>query len=286
MSLLCGMNQKDIKDKVVLRSIGVCPVCGKGKMIQGTAGWTCNHFKDFRDMCSFTIFGSYCGYVLTEKDAVDIITRGYTEVKELHARNDRPYSGILRLVGEKIEPMPVDNALDRRCPFCGGRVLETGTGWMCENYNTGQKGERCKVFIPKTVMSREVTRQEAETLLAEESTEALDGFIYEGKEFSSRLVLEKDKGCRINGKVCACPKCGGDIYIGRKAYNCSNFRVSYIHCDFVVWRQIYGHRVTIDEVRSLCKDGKTGVLEFFTKDGTRMERTMVMDKEWKVRLKG
>ena len=64
-----NMDQKDIKDKVVLNYIGTCPVCGKGRMLQGSAGWTCNHFKDWEDKCSFTIFGMYSGHVVTEEEA-------------------------------------------------------------------------------------------------------------------------------------------------------------------------------------------------------------------------
>ena len=278
---LCGMEQNRLGDEVVLRDIGPCPVCGKGRMIEGSAVWTCNHFRNWRDFCSFTVFRTYSGHVLTEEDAVALITGGHTEAMNLVTREGRPYRGVLRLSDGKVECVPQED-MAGTCPFCGGRVRRTSTGWMCERYFSHDS--RCRLFIPGTILGRQVAQEEAMRLLDKGRTDVLDGFAYNGRTFSSCLVLDREKGCRVDGRICRCPVCGGDIYPGDRAYNCSNYREKEIRCGFFIWREIYGHRVTADEVRSLCSTGRTGLIGFHTARGGTMQRSLVMDENWKVRL--
>ena len=276
-----NMDQKDIKDKVVLNYIGTCPVCGKGRMLQGSAGWTCNHFKDWEDKCSFTIFGMYSGHVVTEEEAVSLITEGRTGVVDLMTKDGKPYRGFLKIEDDKVKVSGVTEYLDTECPACGGKVRKVKDGWACINTAV----EKCKLFIPSTICSRHISPDEVRELLEKGRTEVLDGFVKkDGKTFSSCLVIEQDGSCRLDGRICRCPKCGGDVYAGSKGYNCSNFRNKDIRCDFVIWRNIHCHAVTVDEVRVLCGGGRTGLLDFKTQEGGSRARSMMLDDNYKVRL--
>jgi len=277
------MDQSDLRDKVKLNYIGTCPVCGKGQMLQGSAGWTCNHFKDWTELCRFTIFGSYSGYVLEEKDAVDLITKGSTDIHQFRTMEGVPYKGRLCLSEGKVKVVPLHRELAVRCPLCGGKVIETQGGWMCKNYMKGDDGH-CPVFIAEQIMGRPVSEEEAVLLLDKRMIGPLDGFIYKGRMFASCLVIDPLKGCRVNGRICKCPKCGGEIYAGTRAYNCSNFRNEDIRCDFVIWRDIRGHEVTPEEVRQLCAGKRTDLIDFTTKEGYHMSRSMIIDDSWNVKL--
>lgn len=68
------------------------------------------------------------------------------------------------------------------------------------------------------------------------------------------------------GVVCVCPRpgCGGNIFMGRKGYGCSNYRTG---CGFVIWKESLGRTLTDTMVKSLVEKGKTGKLKFGGKDG-------------------
>ena len=123
------MNQNDLPLEVVLHRIGECPVCHKGQMLQGSAGWTCDYFKNLQDKCTFTIFQSYDGYVLTEDDAVELITAGKTGKRNFHTLDGKPFTAILKLVGNKIKVVGENAILSVRCPKCGGKVKEMQKGY-------------------------------------------------------------------------------------------------------------------------------------------------------------
>ena len=162
------MNQSELKDKVTLKYIGTCPVCGKGRMLQGSAGWTCNHFKDWQDKCEFTIFGMYSGHTVTEEEAVKLITEGKTEEMDLFTKEGKKYRGILTVQDGKVKVRGVRRYLDTRCPVCGGKVWETGGGWVCEGAAAG----RCSMFIPAVVCSRHTQPEDVRQLLSEGRTES------------------------------------------------------------------------------------------------------------------
>ena len=81
----------------------------------------------------------------------------------------------------------------------------------------------------------------------------------------------------FDNTLCKCPKCGGNLYINKKAYNCSNYRNETIKCDFVIWREMSGRSITPEEAIELCEKKETPVLTGFRdKNGQPMERKLVL----------
>ncbi len=277
------MEQNDLTPEVVLRRIGECPVCHKGQMTQGTAGWTCDYFRNLQDKCTFTVFGSYDGYVLTEEDAVRLITEGETEPKPFVTLSGKPFTARLKRVGDKIKVVGDNAVLDIPCPACGRKVKELQNGYACEGFFK-EGVDHCNLWIPKTICERPISREDVEELLENTSTEVLDGFSANGKTFSSCLTVKQDGTVSLDGQICRCPKCGGTVFAGIKAYNCSNFRNPAVKCDFVVWRVQSGHRMTVDEVRSLCLQGSTPVLEFRTREGVTYTRRLIITETGDVKM--
>lgn len=141
------------------------------------------------------------------------------------------------------------------CPVCGGNVVKTLKGFSCEN-SMGDNPS-CKFFVNGVVANRKMTDQDVAHLLTVKS-EVFDGFSSnEGKAFSSALTIMPDGSIDLNSKVSVCPRCGGDIFVGMKGFNCSNFKDNENPCNFVVWRNIAGHLVSLAELRQVCEIGVT-----------------------------
>ena len=103
-----------------------------------------------------------------------------------------------------------------RCPVCGGNVVKTCKGYRCEN-NTGET-PKCGVFINGVIGNRKMTDEEIATLL-EKHEIMLDGFATkEWKTFPTVLVLNADGSVDMQSVIGKCPKCGGDIRVGSKAF--------------------------------------------------------------------
>ena len=160
-----------------------------------------------------------------------------------------------------------------RCPLCSGNVVKTCKGYRCEN-NTGEDA-KCGLFINGVIGNRKMSDEEISTLL-EKREIMLDGFATkEWKTFPTVLSIKQDGSLDMNSIVGKCPKCGGDIRIGTKAFNCSNYKDQDRPCGFVIWRNIGGHLLTLDEVRQICNDGQTAeAVDMFREDGFKFTKTL------------
>lgn len=275
------MNQSDLPLEVELHRIGTCPVCGKGQMLQGSAGWTCDYFKSLEDKCTFTIFGIYDGYTLTEDDALELMRDGLTGERQFHTKAGVPFTGRLKRYGEKIKVISSSSMLSVPCPHCGGKVRVTQKGYACVNFFRDGV-DHCNLWIQGEICGRKITEEEAEILLERGYTEVLDGFESNGKPFSSCLKISKHGDATLDGDICRCPKCGGRVYAGIKAYNCSNFRNPAVRCDFVVWRKLAGRVMSVDDVRTLCNNGHTPILTFYTREGRAYDKRLMLTQDGKV----
>lgn len=81
-----------------------------------------------------------------------------------------------------------------------------------------------------------------------------------------------------------CPVCGGNVVKTCKGYRCENntgedgkcgLLQEGSPCDFVIWRNIAGHLMTLDEVREICADGVTShEVEMFGENGSVYRRKL------------
>ena len=79
-------------------------------------------------------------------------------------------------------------------------------------------------IYPK-LLHKEKYHWKQQKYLPKEKTPFMTGFkSREGNDFSSRLVLTENLDISFDNTLCKCPKCGGNLYINKKAYNCSNYR--------------------------------------------------------------
>ncbi|SDH70914.1 type IA DNA topoisomerase [Desulfosporosinus hippei] len=81
-----------------------------------------------------------------------------------------------------------------------------------------------------------------------------------------------------------CPKCGGEIIEGQKGFGCSNWREG---CHFVLWKTpICGKVLTVNQVKSLLKKGKTPLIKGFkSKSGKTFAAYLIWEDQLEAKLK-
>ena len=81
-----------------------------------------------------------------------------------------------------------------------------------------------------------------------------------------------------------CPKCGGAIIEGQKGFGCSNWREG---CYFVLWKTpICGKVLTLNQVKSLLKKGKTPLIKGFkSKSGKSFNAYLIWENSSEAKLK-
>ena len=154
-----------------------------------------------------------------------------------------------------------------RCPKCGGNVVKTCKGFRCEN-SIGDNPS-CNLNINGILGNRKMSDDEITELLTNRRI-MLDGFMSkEGKAFPTVLELTDNGEVLMQSVIGKCPNCGGDIRVGNRAFNCSNFTNQTSKCEFSIWRNIGGHQLTLTDAQDICdKVITSAALELYRDDGS------------------
>lgn len=94
-------------------------------------------------------------------------------------------------------------------------------------------------------------------------------FVQWRKSFPTVLELADDGAVNMQSIIGKCPHCGGDIRVGSRAFNCSNYANQTAQCNFAIWRNIGGHQLTLAEAKEICeKQITSSELEMYREDGS------------------
>ena len=182
------------------------------------------------------------------------------------------------------------------CPLCQqGTVTENAKAYGCSRYREG-----CKFAIWKVVAGKRLTERQAQMLLTRGATERLKGFKSKaGKPFAARLKLDAEfkvsfdfdgrgpeaKAAKQEAKTkkqeteekMMCPKCGaGQIIEGKKGRGCNRYREG---CQFVVWHEIAGKKLTEKQMATLIGKGRTGMIKGFkSRSGKAFSARLKLDE--------
>lgn len=272
--------------------LGTCPVCGKGQVAEGPTVYRCSYAASMEDKCDFHFFKNCYGAEITPKIAKQLIEEGQTEVLDFTSKAGKKFKGYLKIEGENVKMEFANNSdnltlLDAPCPICGAPMAIFNNGYACMNYHEmDENGEKkCNLWINKTIAGRLISQEEVEQLLLEGQTDFLEGFTSNsGNDFSSRLVINDEGAVSFDSTICKCPKCGGDIKIGNKSYNCSNWKTQ--GCNFTIWREIAYRKITPEEVKQLCENKATEVLTGFkNKDKSKtFSGQLILSDDFQVKI--
>lgn len=79
-----------------------------------------------------------------------------------------------------------------KCPKCGEKIFETENSYICERFQGDRKP--CNFKLSKTILGKDIPKEQAEKLLTTGKTDLLEGFISKrGRPFSAYLKLEEEK---------------------------------------------------------------------------------------------
>lgn len=272
-----------------IEKLGICPVCKKGQIVTANIGFMCNYFKSFEDKCNFNIFKSYYGKIVTKEIVKELIDRGETSIYEdFETKLGVKFSASLKIFQEEkqayVKAKFHKAVLQTPCPICKGNVEITKNSYLCEHYHPIDENA-CKLYIPRKICGKDISMENAEILLKGEKTPFIPGFRKQnGEEFTTRLYLNDALRIEFNNDLCHCPKCGGILYVSLKAYNCSNYQDKNIKCNFVIWREINGRKITEEEAIRLCSKGETEPLVFTNREGEKYEKKLIITEDFKVQV--
>jgi DNA topoisomerase-3 len=140
--------------------------------------------------------------------------------------------------------------------------------------------------------SAELTARWEERLARmEKGAERRPDFMSDINRFTTELVegvrgMEGEKLAAPSGgrePLGACPKCGAPVTETGKAYGCSAWKKS--GCDFVIWKQVSGKRLSENQAKQLLAKGRTGQMKGFkSKAGKPYSAALTLDAEHRVKL--
>jgi DNA topoisomerase-3 len=190
---IVGADGAPVEDR---RAIGPCPN-GDGEIRENRAAFGCSSWKSKTEPgCGFTIWKSQRGFTVTAEQVRELLETGTAELsgpqpaKLVLADGNQP-----QIVGEDGAPLARTARASREpiatCPKCGGEIRENSRAFGCSSWKS-KKNPGCGFVIWKSTKGREITADDAKTVIEQGHTPWLD-FRDRAGPFRGRLVLQDDR---------------------------------------------------------------------------------------------
>ena len=177
-----------------------CPVCDQGSIRITTTAYLCdNPDCTFRGMQNIM-----CKRPITPEEAKPIFTDGKsTLLEDFTSRRNKPFNAFLKLEKNRVtydfppraaaadaKRFPVVPGVVAVCPKTKANIVETETHYTTEDNSTD-----CKIHLDRCISKRDITREEAKTLIETGSVGPFDDFISKktNNPFSASLYLKKNQ---------------------------------------------------------------------------------------------
>ncbi len=177
-----------------------CPVCDHGSIRITPSAYNCdNPDCNFRGMQNVM-----CKRPITPDEAKPIFTKGKSVLLEdFTSRRNRPFNAFLMLDKNRVsfdfppraaaadaKRFTVEPGVVAVCPKTKANIIETETHYTAEDSSTN-----CKIHIERCISKRDITREEAKTLIETGSLGPFDDFISKktNNPFSATLYLKKNQ---------------------------------------------------------------------------------------------
>src|SRR5438876_2467211 len=195
--------------------LGKCPKCG-GRIFEFGMSYVCENSVGPNKTCDFRSGKVILQQPVDREQIKKLLTTGKTDLlARFISRKGRPFKAYLVLTDKKVlafdlerarpnpkkdgkpkNPVPKMDSTEKeplgKCPKCGGKIFETENSYICEHSQADRRP--CKFKLSKTILGKDIPKEQAQKLLAAGKTDLLDGFISKrGRPFSAYLKLEEDK---------------------------------------------------------------------------------------------
>jgi len=195
--------------------LGKCPKCG-GRVFELGMSYVCENSVGPNKTCDFRSGKIILQRSIDREQMKKLLSTGKTDLLERFiSRKGRPFKAFLVLTDKKDvgfefekrepkakkerkpkEPAPKIDFTGKQplgeCPVCGGKIFETDSSYICEHSQADRKA--CKFKLSKTILGRDISKEQAQKLLTTGKTDLLDDFISKrGRPFSAYLKLGDGK---------------------------------------------------------------------------------------------
>jgi len=195
--------------------LGQCPKCG-GRVFELGMSYLCENSVGPNKSCAFRASKVILQQPLDHEQMKKLLGAGRTDLlPRFISRKGRPFKAFLVVtdkkdVGFEFEKRELKAKKERKprepvakidfsgeeplgkCPTCGGKIFETENSYICERSQADRK--RCKFKLSKTILGKDIPKEQAQKLLTTGKTDLIDGFISKrGRPFSAYLKLEDGK---------------------------------------------------------------------------------------------
>ncbi len=276
----------------------VCPVCG-GEMETTPFGYGCSNYKKDGNGCKFSI-GTIAGRDLAEEEAVELLTKGHTEVLSgFISKSRKRFSAALVLEKDEEGKVSINFDFSKnepeilagvKCPVCGSDMEITSFGYSCVKHRNDP--ESCYFSIGK-IAGKSLGVDDLTDLLQKGETEVLKGFTAKNKKkFSAALCLKTGEDGRKTVEFdfskneaeiledVVCPMCGGQIQKTSFGYGCMNYEQQNPQsCRFAIGT-LAGRDLTEAQVKALLTDGRTETIRGFkSKTGKKFDACVALETD-------
>src|SRR5437660_5512187 len=195
--------------------LGKCPKCG-GRVFELGMSYLCENSVGPNKTCDFRAGKVILQQPVDHDQMTKLLKTGKTDfLPRFISRKGRPFKAFLvqtdkKDVGFEFEKREPKTKKERKpkepvakidftgkeslgkCPKCGGKIFETENSYICDHSQADRRP--CKFKLSKTILGKDIPKEQAQKLLAAGKTDLLDGFISKrGRPFSAYLKLEEDK---------------------------------------------------------------------------------------------
>ena len=256
-------------------ALGSCPKCKQGSVRENTKAYGCSRY---REGCDFTIWKTVARKKLTEKQAKELLEKGKTtRLKGFTAKSGKKFDAVLKFDADF--KVVFDFGAES-----GGQGQSPPRGRATEGRPAATRGgEEERQLPPLSTYESPPPDYESPPSNYEELPSAYrpapsSGHPPSASEEQSTPPSGRAPSAERQSPVC--PKCGqGRIIEGKRGYGCNRFREG---CNFVVWKEVAGKKLTENQIYQLIDKGKTRSLKGFKgKSGRSFQARLVLSPEWK-----
>ena len=177
-----------------------------------------------------------------------------------------------------------------RCPRCGGRVLDAGRLYACENAMAREKKGQaaCNWRLWKVFRRCAITEGALGRLLAGDEV-VIECATESGDAYRLTVFLDPDRNFAlypVRRVVGECPACGGRLLESDRVVRCENNRTHQVGgrwvndgtCSFRVQKDINGVRLSTAEIARLASGEEVFLRGLAGKGGRKLDAWMRLDR--------
>ncbi len=168
-------------------SLGQCPKCQKGKILNRKTFFGCS---EYQNGCDFMLPAKIKGKKLSDSQIKKLVNNHVTDFINGFSGEKGEFTAAIRLKTDLsicFEFPTTDDRTVGKCPLCQSRVIIGKTNYLCEQYKRG-----CDFIVSGMILEKRITASQIKKLLEKNMTDTVKGFVSKktGKSFDAKLTYD------------------------------------------------------------------------------------------------